>query len=685
MPKKGQRAPLTLESIDKLDRATRERLYQRALEEEAVERARALESRGWRAWYSEMFDLPPSAEHPDGLPFVANLAPHHAEAIEWHWNSLILKRAGLDITKYAYFAIWPRGHMKSTIARYMAVADACLAGSGYCLYVSGSKNKVRGHAISVESLLGSSKVLEYYPGLTQVREGVQGQSKGWTADFIYTSSKYVFHFISLDEGVAGANVDSIRPTLIILDDVDDRDESPVISENRMRVLTRAVLPTRQHNTLVVWAQNLISRHSVLYHVYTGKQRVLTNRVNTKPIPAFLDLKTEPRTIDGIIHDVVIGGTPTWPLYDIPRAQEEIDTYGLESFMAECQHDVDQDRALAVIPEYDDLTHVITWEEFNAVYRLDPDNRDLPAHWRRYVGHDWGSSGAEAGHACVVGFVGVAAQNSPLPGTAFLYHSKSFGKSVLAGMVARSILNFVLAHCQTDPARYIELALLDRGTADPSDVLAMRARERVITEIGRLENWVMWHMSHEALAVRDIYRMVYGLPFQACNPGKDGGVAQLRHYFRTDYSHPHPFRPGHNGLSRMYIIVENEDQRTSPHGDGGMQLVRQQLPDWRNRPPTLTAKGFMDERPMKVDDDVGNMLMMIFTHFKLHATPLTEAERITAAMPQHLRYENLLANSPFEKGLTPEQELAHLMALKRARQTTSPTVEAFDEWGTLVRD
>jgi hypothetical protein len=78
-------------------------------------------------------------------------------------------------------------------------------------------------------------------------------------------------------------------------------------------------------------------------------------------------------------------------------------------------------------------------------------------------------------------------------------------------------------------------------------------------------------------------------------------------------------------------------------------------------------------------------MMIFTHFKLHATPLTEAERITAAMPAHLRYENLLADSPFEKGLTPEQELAHLMALKRARHTTSPTVEAFDEWGTLVRD
>src|SRR5690242_2010326 len=127
MPKKSSRAPLSLDHLERLDRPTRERIYQRIQQEEAVERARALESQGWRPWYAEMF----------GEDFVAVLAPHHVEAIEWHWNSLILKRAGLDITRYAYFAIWPRGHMKSTIARYIAVCDAALSTSGYCLYVSG--------------------------------------------------------------------------------------------------------------------------------------------------------------------------------------------------------------------------------------------------------------------------------------------------------------------------------------------------------------------------------------------------------------------------------------------------------------------------------------------------------------------------------------------------------------------
>lgn len=675
MSKKPSRKPFTIdENLARLDRPTRERMYQLYLAEEALERSRSLEAQGWRAWYAEIF----------GQEFVDVLAPHHIEAIEWHWTSLMLKRAGQDITKYIYFAIWSRGHMKSTIARYIAVCDAALSGAGYCLYVSGTKGKVRGHAISIETILGSAKIKEYYPKLATVMRGEAGQSKGWQANFIYTEAGYVFHFVSLDEGIAGANIDSVRPTLIIPDDVDDRDDSVVISQNRMRVLTRAVLPTRQHNTLVLWAQNLISRHSVLYHIYTGKEVVLTARVKTEPIPAFIGLVTERRVVDGIIKDIIVAGEPTWPWYDMKRGQEEIDTIGLSAFLAECQHAVDQDLAGAVIPEYNEEVHLITWEEFNAVYKLPVDNRDVPAHWRRYVGHDWGSSGPEAGHANVVGWIAVSGANSHLPGTAFFYHVKSFPASTIANTVARAILNYVLWKSQSDPQRYIELSLLDRSIADPSDALAAGAREKVSQELANLDSYAMWHMSHEAKSERDIYRMIYGLPFQACNPKRDGGVAQIRHYLRFDMSHPHPFRVGRGGLSRMYIIVENEAERDRPTGDAGMKIVREQLPEWRWRPPELTAQGFLDERPMKINDDVGNMLMMIFTHFRLQATPLTANEQLVAAIPAELRYENLLAKSPHPAGLTPEQELSHLFALKRAQAITGSDVERFDEHGQLLK-
>lgn len=659
----------------KWPRTVKERMYQQYAAEEAQERALELESEGWFKWFSTVF----------GEYFTTNLARHHEEMLEWYWQSMLTKRAGLKVQKATYPAIWSRGHRKSDIVRAIVAADACLLSPGYCLYVSCTKSKVRGHAISVEGLITSSKLTEYYPAVGRVKRNEQNASKGWTAEFIYCDAGYVFHYIGLDQGVAGANVDNVRPTLIVLDDVDDREDSPLISENRLHTLTRAVLPTGVHNTLVVMAQNYISRHGAIYRIHSGKERVLTNRIITAPIPAVYDLKTEPQLqSDGLIHDVVLAGTPSWAAFDLVRVQEEIDRDGLPSFIAECQHDVEADKSGLILPEFDEMVHLITWDEFNARYGLSEGNRECPSHWRRYVGHDWGAS---EGHACVVTFLAVAAQNSPFPGTVFLEKVMSFPSSTLTGQVAHRILDWVLRHSQADMRKYIELGLLDRATGDPGDILAAGARKRVQEELGKLTAYSMWHMSHEAKAVRDIYRMIYGLPFQPCNPKRDGGVEQIRHHLRVDYGEIHPFRPLGHGYSRFYMLGDGvmEGARCRWYqNDDGLKIVRDQLPEWRWRPPQLTANGMLDERPMKLDDDVGNALMMVFTHFQMAAAPLTHDERIVAAIPLHLRYESLLANSPHAHGLTPEDELAHLFAVKHARQSVRPSVQRFDDDGRLIR-
>lgn len=655
----------------KWPREVKERLYTQYLAEEAVERARDLESQGWEAWYTEIF----------GEQFTYNLADHHREAIQWHWEALLTKRAGLIPQKLTYPAIWSRGHRKSNIVRAMVVADACLSSPGYCLYVSCTKSKVRGHAISVEGLITSSKVREYYPKVSVVRRNEQNASKGWTAEFIYCDAGYVFHYIGLDQGVAGANVDDVRPTFIVLDDVDDREDSALISDNRLHVLTRAVLPTGQHNTLVFIAQNYISRHGAIYRIHTGKERVLTNRVITKPIPAFYNLVTEAQlSEDGVIHDIIVGGEPSWSWYDQTRAQEEIDRIGLNSFIAECQHDVEADRSGAILPEYDELVHTVRWSEFNALYHLPEDNTECPAHWKRYIGHDWGAS---EGHSCVVVVLAVAAQNSLLPGTVFLEKVFSFPVGSLAGTVAHTLLAWVLRHSQADMRRYIELSLLDRATGDPSDLLAQGARKRVQEELALLPQYAMWHMGHDHKAVRDIYRIIYGLPFQPCNPKRAGGIEQIRHHLRVDYTSEHPLRPNTPGYSRFYMLAA-DDQYSHPRNDDGLKIVRAQLPEWRWRPAQLTANGVLDERPMKLDDDIGNAMMMVFTHFQMAAAPLTTAERITQAIPEHLRYESLLANSPFEKGLTAEQELAHLFAIRQAQKAVKPSIQRFDDYGAPIR-
>lgn len=557
--------------------------------EEAAEKSRELESKGWRAWYSAIF----------GDEFVSNLAPHHEEAIAWHWQTVLIKRAGLNPSPNAYFAVWPRGHRKSDLIRHIAIADACLLGSGYCLYVSSSRGKVHEHALSVERLIQGDGVKEYYPKLAEVDKTLAGTQRSWTSDRMISASGYTYHFVGLKEGVAGANVDGVRPSLVVIDDADEREDSALISEQRLKVLTRAILATRQRNTVYFSAQNYISRYGVIYRIHTGKVAALSNRVHTQPIPAFYDLVTEFKTINGQPRDIIVSGTPSWPWYDLEAGQAEIDDIGLSAFLIECQHDVDVDKAGQILPEWNEDVHVITWSEFESLFGV----RDIPQHWRKYCGWDWGST---TGHDCAVSWLAVAAQNSPMPGAVFFYQLMSFPPSILTGQVCRRILTYLLEDLQKDPRNYIELDFLERATGNPADPLAMSARTKIIDYLASREDFCMYHASHEAKAVRDVARIIYGLPFSACNPRKSGGVEQWRQHLRVDYNEPHPFRADAKGRSRFYMIVA-DDELTVPRTDEGMKLARIEFPEWRWRPSQLTAKGYVDEAPLKQYDNVPNCL------------------------------------------------------------------------------
>ena len=655
------------------DRADKLRLLAQFEAEDAAERSAELESQGWRVWYATIF----------GDEFVSNLADHHVEAIEWHWQSMIVKRAGLLPSPNAYFAVWPRGHRKSDLIRHIVVADACILGSGYCLYVSSSRGKVHEHALSIERLIQSDGVRQYYPKLAEVDKSLTGTQRSWTADRMISASGYTFHFVGLKEGVAGANVDGVRPSIVVLDDADEREDSPLISEQRLKVLTRAILATRQRNTVYFSAQNYISRHGVVYQIHTGKVAALSNRVHTKPIPAFYDLVTEFRTIDGQPRDIILSGTPSWPWYDITAGQREIDDIGLSAFNVEMQHLVDEDKAGAILPDYSEAVHVIPWSAFNEIYGLEASNRDVPQHWRRFCGYDHGSS---EGHETAVSWLGVAGMNGPLPGTIFFYKLMSGKIGDIAGGMAHRILNYVVAPLQASPDTYLDLGLLDRATADMGDALAAGVRSKITAYLSNHPEFAMFHASHEQKALRDVLRMIYSLPFQACRPKRMDGIEQWKQYMRPDMNEPHPFKPGEHGLCKFYMIVD-DDQMTKGRDDAGLAMARMELPEWRWRQQIMTVNGIMDERPQKLFDNVANSIQMVLMHFSLTATPLTHAEQIEAAMPAHLRYDELLKNSPFERGLKPEDELAHWFAISQARKKAAgrnTIIHFSDETGRPIR-
>lgn len=608
-----------------------------------------LEAAGWRVWYATMF----------GQSFVDALAPHHVQALAWHWAARTNLILGVVVQYLAYFSIWSRGHMKTTLARYMVVADACLSignGGSYALIVGGTVKKVRGTAATMQTLLESDRVKQYYPELAEVKKNERGGSKGWTADFINTKAGAVFHFIGLDQGVAGANVDNLRPTFIVPDDIDDREDSPVISDARFKTFTTSVLPTRQGNTLVFFAQNLISRFSIMYRIFKQHARVLTYRLKTEPIPAVIDLITERRTVDTIVKDVYVSGTPTWKVWDAKRIQEEIESYGLPAFLRECQHEVDQSKEGVMLQNYNDDVHVISESEFASVYG------SLSAWqlWAKWTYNDW-SRTKTAKHANVAGYITVSSQNTIFPGATFMFYPMSFVANTEAEDVAERLLSALspIAYNATTWAQLRKDELLRANAARHTKTYEEETRfkraalARIIPQYSRplLERWNVKRgvMSHSEDTVRDVFNRVFGFNFHPSNPKKFDAIEAINIALQIDFSERHPFRPEQMGYTRFFIVAPDDKNdlnprivngkyvyRPIPYNDAlspdelfDWDLLRYQLKSWRIRDTVQTVRGESDDTPLKLNDDFGQSLQMIYHKRLIQNVELTKEEEFAA--------------------------------------------------------
>jgi hypothetical protein len=694
-----------------------------------------LESQGWRVWYATIFgqffvDALDSAETDD---------KQHSEAIEWHWNTRrtlikievetknlakalaagVIDQSSHDLAirrlddlrpdLLAFFTIWARGNLKTTIMRRVAVCDACLSAGagvgGYALIVGGTKAKVRGTANSINALLTKplarrgSEVWKWYPKLAEVKRNKFGHSQGWTTDLIITDADYVFHFAGLDEGMAGANEEDVRPTFVLPDDIDNRKDSPVIAERNFQTFTTEILPMRQWNTLVWFAQNLISRFSTMFRIWKQQVRVLTNRVFTDPIPAVRNLVTRVETVGGIVKDVYISGEATWREWSKPgRIQAEIDTYGLPAFNRECQHEVEQSREGLVLQNWDDSVHVISLSQFAVIFGT----RDLPRYWSKYVFNDWART-KSLYHANVAGIVTVSPENTPLPGCVFVFNPMSFPAGSMPEDVALRLLK-VISPLAKRPSRdpfetpefrtweEIVKSALDRGNLERfiTDTQKLIEQRRVLLSdvipqyvepVIRAQNYQVFRCSHERTDVQKVYRTVFGLPFQGINPGSDGGTDTLNLLQRVDYKQKHPIVAGKMGYTRFFLVTHDDESRPCltidmqpvTYGDGRIvyepmpyrdsltpielvddDLFRYQCKNWRLRDPYLTAKGEVEGDILKMNDDFGNGLMMLFYDGCVQAVPLTGDEKLEAAIPQGYRHEEIYARedmAPDQKALT----------------------------------
>lgn len=224
------------------------------------------------------------------------------------------------------------------------------------LYVCSTQTLADDHVANIADMLQSSKFAKWYPEHAERKVTKYGSSAGWRRNRIRTAGGFTIDAIGLDTAARGVKIENVRPDFIILDDLDDENDSPTVTMRKIRNLTRKILPTQGPDCAVLAVQNLILAGGIFHQMVTGEADYLHHRVVSGPIPALMDFDPE-RDLEQLPSGAwkVIGGTPTWNGLGYRECEKLIADYGIEGFMVECQHRLDLESGL-VFPTFDAATH-----------------------------------------------------------------------------------------------------------------------------------------------------------------------------------------------------------------------------------------------------------------------------------------------------------------------------------------
>lgn len=281
----------------------------------------------WRVWLEALF--------PNYVR--AGFAKRHVEFWEWLWA---IRR---DSAPQPFVGIWPRGGAKSTSAELGAISLGLRGHRRYAVYVRGTQDRADDSVQNIGAMLESTAVQRYYPDHAQRLVGKHGNPKGWRRNRLRTAGGLTIDALGLDVASRGVKVDDQRPDLIIFDDVDERHDSPKLTEKKLTTIRESILPACTPNAVVIAIQNLIIPHGVFAKLVDGSAGFLSRRIMSGPEPAIVDLKTE-RVADpetGALRAVIKSGAPTWKGQDLVACQQLLDLIGLSAFDRECQHNVQE--------------------------------------------------------------------------------------------------------------------------------------------------------------------------------------------------------------------------------------------------------------------------------------------------------------------------------------------------------
>jgi len=316
----------------------------------------------WQPWLLNNF-----ASHYTYAGETTDFSFFHAEFWDWVWS---IRRG---VRPKPFIAVWSRETGKSTNTELACIALGHRRVKAYVLYVSGTQAQANDHVGNIGNALETTRLSVSDPALCNRRIGKYGQSKGWGQSRLRTRSGLTVDAVGLDAMGRGAKLDTQRPDLIILDDIDKDHDSELLVMKKITTLTKKILPSGSPDLAILAVQNLVHANSVFARILDGRAEFFSGAIISGPHPAIKGLTYE-KDADGIA--TITGGTATWENLSVERCQAIINDIGLTAFLAEYQHDKSAQQGAF----FADI-----WIE--SVLVLDP--FQIPPAWRIYRAFDYG--------------------------------------------------------------------------------------------------------------------------------------------------------------------------------------------------------------------------------------------------------------------------------------------------------
>jgi phage terminase large subunit-like protein len=246
----------------------------------------------------------------------------------WEWGEGLIP----GVRPQPHIEILGRGLGKSTTAELICARAGSKLSRRFVLYVCGSQEQADEHVASIASLFETMGV--------ERAVGKYGHSKGWRRNQLRTANGFNVAAYGLDAGIRGVKIDQYRPDLIILDDLDNGEDSLKTIEKKVRAVTKKILPTGSADCAILGVQNAIHEDSIFSQLSDGRADFLHDRYVSPMEPAVRGLAYEivPNP-DGRNRYKITAGEASWAGKPLSVCEQEINDFGLRAFLEECQHDV----------------------------------------------------------------------------------------------------------------------------------------------------------------------------------------------------------------------------------------------------------------------------------------------------------------------------------------------------------